>query len=202
MRGGGASLTSHFPTGTGGDGIEALREKYRQKGVVDQVEGSGGGLNPFLPVLRALEEEIAQLSLVLHAHFDKYVVAIAAGETYAPFGDELDEGPAARYEWWPSQKAKMPLLYICAHSLLAGDVNSTTYNERIQSPMARITDKYRASMKPDTAERLTLSYFMVRKWIKDEARRADLAAMLDAEELAEEQEDTPALDEDGVLALA
>ena len=43
---------------------------------------------------------------------------------------------------------------------------------------------------------------MARKWITKEARRVDLAAILDTEELAEEQEDTPALDEDGVLALA
>ena len=63
--------------------------------------------------------------------------------------------------------------------------------------MARITSKFRASMKPDKVERLTLAFFLVRAWIKGEARRADIEAMLDAEELEEEQ--APPLDVDGVL---
>ena len=45
-------------------------------------------------------------------------------------------------------EAKMPVLYLCACLLLAGDVNATTFSKRMHSPLARITDNFRASMKP------------------------------------------------------
>ena len=83
--------------------------------------------------------------------------------TYMPFGKEMEEGPDARYEYWPSVKSSRPLLYFCAETLLGGDGNSTCFNERMHSPAGRITEKYRASMKPDTVERLTLGYFFVRR---------------------------------------
>jgi len=83
--------------------------------------------------------------------------------TYMPFGKELEEGPDARYEYWPSVQTRHPLLYFCAATLLGGDGNSTCFNERMHSPAGRITEKYRASMLPDSVERLTLGYFFVRK---------------------------------------
>lgn len=45
-------------------------------------------------------------------------------------------------------------------------------------------------MKPDKVERLTLSLFLFRAWIKDELKRAEIEALLDNEELAEEYDDT------------
>ena len=101
---------------------------------------------------------------MLRAHFDKYLAALAAKQPYKPFGEELGEGTNARYEYWPSKEGSMPLLYLCAHALLAGDVNATTFSERMHSPLARITSKFRASMKPDKVERLTLAFFLVRAW--------------------------------------
>ena len=60
-------------------------------------------------------------------------------------------------------------------------------------------------MKPDKVERLTLSLFMFRAWIKEEIKRGDMEARLEAAELEEERDDTvddaPALDEDGTLVL-
>ena len=54
-------------------------------------------------------------------------------------------------------------------------------------------------MKPDKVERLTLSLFMFRAWIKEEIKRGDMEARLEAAELEEERDDTvddaPALDE-------
>ena len=62
--------------------------------------------------------------------------------------------------------------------------------------------KFRASMKPQKAERLTLGYFLVRADIKKKiAEKAITEAMLDAEELAAECEGAPALEVDGVLDM-
>jgi len=75
----------------------------------------------------------------------------------------MGEGLDVRYEYWPSLKTRQPLLYFCAATLLGGDGNSTCFNERMHSPAGRITEKYRASMLPDSVERLTLGYFFVRR---------------------------------------
>ena len=75
----------------------------------------------------------------------------------------MGEGLDVRYEYWPSLKTRQPLLYFCAATLLGGDGNSTCFNERMHSPAGRITEKYRASMLPNTVERLTLGYFFVRR---------------------------------------
>jgi hypothetical protein len=47
-----------------------------------------------------------------------------------------------------------------------------------------------ATLQPDKVERLTLSLFLFRAWIKDELKRAEIEALLDNEELAEEYDDT------------
>lgn len=127
---------------------------------------------------------------MLNEHFKKFIAASNAGAPYEPYGPEVGEGLKARYEYWPSMQVKSPILYICACALLAGDVNATTFSERMHSPLARITSKFRASMKPDKVERLTLSLFLFRAWIKDELKRAEIEALLDNEELAEEYDDT------------
>jgi hypothetical protein len=63
-------------------------------------------------------------------------------------------------------KARLPLLYFCAEALLAGSANSTAFNERLHSPAALIFSKLRSSLKPDTAERLTLGLFFCRERVK------------------------------------
>ena len=117
----------------------------------------------------------------------------------SPYGPELGEGPDARYELWPSVSGKWPLLFLCACWLLAGDVNSTCFSERMHSPAGRIMSKYRASMKPQKAEQLTLGYFLVRDDVKQKvAAKIITDATLDAEELARDH--VPGLDlGDGVL---
>jgi len=60
--------------------------------------------------------------------------------------------------------------YFCARLLLAGTSNSTTYNERMHSPAARIFSKFRASLVPNNVEALTLALFYVRKWVKDKMK--------------------------------
>jgi len=65
--------------------------------------------------------------------------------------------------------------------LLASDVNATTFSERMHSPLARITEKFRASMQPDKAKRLTLAYFLVRDWLKQRSE-AEIQKMLDEHE--------------------
>ena len=75
-------------------------------------------------------------------------------------------GPKARYEFWPSMKDRLPLLYFCAEALLAASANATAFNERLHSPAALIFSKLRSSLKPDSAERLTLALFYVRERVK------------------------------------
>ena len=95
-----------------------------------------------------------------------------ADPNYAPFGGELQEGPPdRRYQYWPSVEKQFPLLYLCAVTLLACDGNSTCENERAHSPAGRITEPYRASMKPAKVEQLTLAYFMIRKKAEAETRK-------------------------------
>ena len=104
------------------------------------------------------------------------------------FGVELSEGTPARYEYWPSKQKTFPLLYYCATQLLAGDTNATCFSERMHSPAGRIASKFRASMKPDKIERLTLALFLIRMQIEEDEARGKLdAAVLDAEELLAEQ---------------
>ena len=66
---------------------------------------------------------------------------------------------------------QFPLLYLCAVTLLACDGNSTCENERAHSPAGRITEPYRASMKPAKVEQLTLAYFMIRKRAEADTRK-------------------------------
>ena len=94
-----------------------------------------------------------------------------ADPNYAPFGGELQEGPPDRYQYWPSVEKQFPLLYLCAVTLLACDGNSTCENERAHSPAGRITEPYRALMKPAKMEELTLAYFMIRKRAEADTRK-------------------------------
>ena len=70
-------------------------------------------------------------------------------------------------------KQQSPLLYFCATALLACDGKSTCFNERMHSPASRITAKFRASMKPDSVEKLTMSYFLVRSLVKELAEKEE-----------------------------
>ena len=92
-------------------------------------------------------------------------------------------GPKARYEFWPSVKDRLPLLYFCAEALLGGSANATAFNERLHSPAALIFSKLRSSLKPDTAERLTLALFYVRERVK--AMLAGTTTDYQREELAD-----------------
>ena len=64
--------------------------------------------------------------------------------------------------------------------------------------------KFRASMKPQMVEKLTLASFLVRAWVKAQVAAQEITeAGLDAAELAEEAaDDAPALDVAGVMDLA
>jgi hypothetical protein len=85
-----------------------------------------------------------------------------------PYGRHtLVEGPAARYEFWPSMAKQTPLLYFCAQAILAANSNSTTFNERSHSPAGRIFSDLRSSLTAASVERLTLALFYVRKWVKE-----------------------------------
>ena len=84
----------------------------------------------------------------------------------ALFGHPLSEGPPARYEFWPSKQATMPLLYFCAEEVLAGDRAATTFNERLHTPAQRIASKLRAGLKPLSVEQLTLAHYYLREEAK------------------------------------
>lgn len=48
---------------------------------------------------------------------------------------------------------------------------ATCENERAHSPAGRITEPYRARMKPAKVEQLTLAYFMIRKRAEADSRK-------------------------------
>jgi hypothetical protein len=174
--------------------VERLKAHYAARGVrAVEVEGGGGAADPFLPVKLALDVEIEEHAKVLMVHFEKSNDARNAipRRTYEPFGAEISEGAKERYEYWPAEKAKKPLLFFCACMLLASDVNATTFSERMHSPLARITEKFRASMHPDKAKRLTLAYFLVRDWLKHRSE-AEIQKMLDEHE----EDEMPPVDDE------
>ena len=134
------------------------------------------------PLYLALQAEMDAYAAILEQEFLKFNMAKATGKDYAPYGQPLTHGTDGRYEFWPSMKAKMPLLYYCAARLLAGDGNATASNERTHSPATRITDRLRASMKPDTVEKLTLCHIFMRQHLEAEMDTAAKIVALEKEE--------------------
>jgi hypothetical protein len=96
-----------------------------------------------------------------------------------------------RYEYWPSQKHSKPLLYFCAKTLLAGDCNATASCERTHSKTTLITQSLRASMKPDSVEKLTMgavySREMLESMMDTPSKIVALEEELERQELEEEQ---------------
>ena len=148
-------------------------------------------LDPYLPMLTALRREVDVLS-------DKHELAVRESESgLHKYGrHSLMEGPAARYQFWPSMARDTPLLYFCAQAILAASSNATTFNERMHSPAGRIFSDLRNSLKPSSVENLTLALFYVRKWVKEKMRqrreeleRENLALEVGAEEGENEEEE-------------
>lgn len=153
-------------------------------------------------LLAALEAEIKCLA----RHQQNARTAVRQGKPN-PYGEPLETSKEvrARYEFWPSVKGEMPLLYFCAEELLAGSSNSTTFNERLHSPAGYIYNNLRARLKPDTVERLTLAQHFLRKLLLssldkdreeqerkaviDEQQKAAAAAAADEAEDEEEGEE-------------
>lgn len=74
-------------------------------------------------------------------------------------GSPLDSSNVARYTFWPSRKAEMPLLYEGgAWCILATIPAAAMSNERKHSVAGRIVSKTRGALKPASIERLTLAY--------------------------------------------
>ena len=88
------------------------------------------------------------------------------------FGDPLDltVDVKARYEFWPDNSAKLPLLNFCAELLLGG-MGASTENERFHSVTGYIMNKLRARMKVETLEGLALSKHAILAKLKSEAAR-------------------------------
>lgn len=143
----------------------------------EEVQGGGGQHDPMLPMLAALREEVGVLA-------EKHAAALRESQQGEhPYGRHtLVEGPAARYEFWPSMAKQTPLLYFCAQAILAASSNSTTFNERMHSPAGRIFSDLRSSLTAASVERLTLALFYVRKWVKE--KMAMSRGDLEREELA------------------
>ena len=94
-------------------------------------------------------------------------------------------GCDARYEFWPSKEKEWPLLFFCARRLLGGSKGSTCSCERMHSAAGRINTKYRGSLTAKSVEELTMAYFYLRKYAKEEIARVGeeaIEAILDKEE--------------------
>jgi hypothetical protein len=170
--------------------LQKAREEHHGQ-PEDEREGQGGDLDPKLQLLLQLQSEVEILDRD-HITVERTALlkrinaagggavggaaaAAAAAAAGAPppaparFGDPLDvspRAPKARYEFWPSMRDRLPLLYFCAEALLGGSANATAFNERLHSPAALIFSKLRSSLKPDTTERLTLALYYVRERVK------------------------------------
>jgi hypothetical protein len=172
--------------------VEEAQRKFPhlKAGVADpeEVQGGGGHLDPMLPMLEALRKEVEALGK-LHHDAKKN---LSAGLPLLYGKNTLVEGPAARYEFWPSMAKEWPLLYFCAQAILAAASNATTFNERMHSPAGTIYSNLRSSLRPSSVEHLTLALLYGRKWAKEKMamakgdwEREELG--LDAEALREEE---------------
>ena len=72
----------------------------------------------------------------------------------------------------------MPLLAFCARQLLAGVKISSTSNERMHSPSEKILCAVRGRLLPANVEKLTLSFFYVRKEAVERTREWEEATAL------------------------
>ena len=77
----------------------------------------------------------------------------------------------ARYEFWFSKEKEWPLLFFCARRLLGGSKGSTCSCERMHSAAGRINTKYRGSLTAKSVEELSMAYFYMRKYAKEEIAR-------------------------------
>ncbi len=86
--------------------------------------------------LQDLRREIASAEITV-----TYVDLAPFSLSLSPLRNRLPggpcSGPSARYEYWPSKQATMPLLFFCAEEVLAGDLAATTFNERLHTPAQR-----------------------------------------------------------------
>ena len=99
----------------------------------------------------------------------------------AAYGDPLDLSVdvPSRYEFWPDNAHRMPLLNFCAEMLLGG-MGASTENERFHSLAGYVMNKLRCSMKVETLEMLTLSKFVIMDRLKADAKRAkSIDSMID-----------------------
>ena len=196
--------------------IAAVKERYKSKD--DGMDGDdvviGGVADPFMPLHDALKRELRHHKEFLQArqaerkaYKPPAAAVVAAGDAGAAaaappptapkqsippwralFGHPLSEGPSARYEFWPSKQATMPLLFFCAEEVLAGDRAATTFNERLHTPAQRIASKLRAGLKPLSVEQLTLAHHYLREEAKKtlaEMEGDDKDDALDWQELLE-----------------
>jgi hypothetical protein len=137
--------------------------------------GTGREDDPMLPVLVALYAEAEQLIAIHKAELARLSVAAPAP---APYGDVFTADNLARYEFWPARESSMPLLAFCARQLLAGVKISSTSNERMHSPSEKILCAVRGRLLPANVEKLTLSFFYVRKEAVERTREWEEATAL------------------------
>lgn len=104
----------------------------------------------------------------------------------------------------------MPLLFYMAWCILAS-IPAATKNERLHTVSGRIRPKYRASMKPNSVEMLTLGYTYiletVRRKLREFAARekvadAELIDFARIDELLADEMPPPPLDMDDAVSRA
>ena len=83
---------------------------------VEFMDEEAGTWTAHRPLYLALQAEMDAYAVILEQEFLKFNMARATDKDYAPYGQPLTHGTDGRYEFWPSMKAKMPLLYYCAAS--------------------------------------------------------------------------------------
>jgi hypothetical protein len=180
-----------------------LRDTWKNRAAVKALEEGMGEMaedqeevldrDPKVSILDALRKEMVGYRAHLQRQSDLYMQNTAnwyppynpKDPFRPPYGTPLGMGCDARYEFWPSKEKEWPLLFFCARRLLGGSKGSTCSCERMHSAAGRINTKYRGSLSAKSVEELTLAYFYMRKYAKEEIARVGeeaLGASLDNEE--------------------
>ena len=98
------------------------------------------------------------------------------------YGDPLTQNVISRYAFWPSNKGKLPLLFLVACVILVIPATSTP-NESLHSIIGIILRKHRSCLSDDNAQHYTLLRAILPSIIENNASLSAMSSALDWQEL-------------------
>jgi len=149
-------------------GLEAARVKWKK---APPAAAAAAGVSVAQKLEDMLQDAFEKEAVTFKQMRDLYRVTVAGVDSWlgatAKFGTPLDKvEKAARYQFWPEQRATLPLHYFVARAVLGAQAASTV-NERLHSVSGYICAGHRGAMKADMLEMLTLGKIFARKLINN-----------------------------------